>query len=445
VAAAHARAAADAAAQLGPEAQEQELGQAEDAAADAARRQVLESRTHKSALCPHRVLVRRGDHLWGDTRGTVGRLSVTSEDCVHIVCQRGARLWGQWELDPGSGGTLCRADCRFVAAAAATAIPDPTWRVCFRVAGGPWVLERCAISLLAPPANSTEFAADAAAGDSSADADAAAPAQHRHFEAALQFAGKRAGWCFKRGRLGLGYYWDGPPGSAPPPRPAQASAAGRRRSECLRPSAVDYFTWMQERVRASMHAASEAPECAAPGATRAPAAFGEVSAGEGPLRVAAMLVSGEAELVVYRSVVSGGLRLTDECEVLLEDSHLTDTGGGRGAWRRVDGISFDGAAAGLLRRCLLTNHSRAAVGICGEGKVKAELEMCEFVGNAGCILHADYPDEFPWRFRPASLSLRRCIIRDGSALWRGDRSLSSRMRASCHPALLLPPSPSHSC
>ena len=81
-------------------------------------------------------------------------------------------------------------------------------------------------------------------------------------------------------------------------------------------------------------------------------------------------------------------------------------------------------ASAIVRRCVFTGHARAAVGLCGEGDIRAVLQQCEFVGNEGCILHADYAAEFPERPRClAALTLAQCIIRDGRALWRGDRFL----------------------
>ena len=133
-----------------------------------------------------------------------------------------------------------------------------------------------------------------------------------------------------------------------------------------------------------------------------------------------MLVVCQAQLVVYRSELSGGVRLTDECDAMLEDCHVTDTGSR--ATPNVDGIAFDGSAVGLLRRCLFTNHSRAAVAVCGEGAIEAVVDMCEFAGNSGSILHADYNEEGVWRIRTdVNLKLLRCLIRDGLSLWRGDR------------------------
>jgi hypothetical protein len=68
-------------------------------------------------------------------------------------------------------------------------------------------------------------------------------------------------------------------------------------------------------------------------------------------------------------------------QVMLEDCHIADTGG-EGA-EFVDGISVHASSSALLRRCLFTNNSRAAIGICGEGKVSAEVDLCEFFGNIG--------------------------------------------------------------
>ena len=125
---------------------------------------------------------------------------------------------------------------------------------------------------------------------------------------------------------------------------------------------------------------------------------------------------------MYRSGLSGGVGLGDAAEVLLEDCHVADTRGD------VDGLVLDDAASVIARRCLFTGHARAAVGLCGEGDIRAVLQQCEFVGNEGCILHADYASEFPERPRClAALTLSQCIIRDGRALWRGDRFLMRDM------------------
>jgi hypothetical protein len=431
----------------------------EEAARSAARRRVMDGLTHKSALCPHRVLVRRGDHLWGldqgGRQGKPGRMSLQADSCVHVVCERGARLWGQWELAAGSGGTLSRADCRLVSVhplpCTSSSLPDLEGSSCLCVAGGPWVLDRCCISLLslAPPPVSADRTgsgtkASAAAGPMAAAAPAASgQGPYSHFMPAMQFTGRMDGWCFKRGYLGLGYYWDGPlqdaPATLPLAPPGAPQSAGGDAScgwPALRPSSIDYFLALSERARSMECGEGRQGEQEAGASTSGAwnengqdervAGLDASGAGAGWRRAAAMVVTAAGEVVVYRSEVSGGVVLRDECEVLMEDCHIADTGsclceGACTPSAHGDGISFDGSAAGLLRRCLLTNNSRACVGICGEGPVKAVLEMCEFAGNAGSILHADYAQERPRRIRPCSLAVRRCIIRDGLSLWRGDR------------------------
>ncbi len=338
-------------------------------ASHVARDKVLRNMTHASALCNGRVVVGRGDHLWGLPGARPGVLYMGGQACAHIVCQRGARLWGQWMLGQLSGGTLCRADCRFLGAGSRLHGRG----FCLCVAGGPWVLERCAVS-------ASPRAGDMPTSD---------------------------------------------PGTAPPPDaacPHGAPHGAAPADDKLRPGRRDHLEILLQTVRGR-----------ATGNTLLDS-LDQLSANDEQLRgkptdawgwgrcgeVVCILVVCQAQLVVYRSELSGGVRLTDECDAMLEDCHVADTGSR--AAPNVDGIAFDGSAVGLLRRCLFTNHSRAAVAVCGEGAIEAVVDTCEFVGNSGSILHADYNDESMWRIRTnVNLKLLRCLIRDGLSLWRGDR------------------------
>ena len=331
-------------------------------ASHVARDQVLRNMTHASVLCNGRVVVGRGDHLWGLPGARPGVICMAGQACTHIVCERGARLWGQWMLGQSSGGTLCRADCRFLGAGSRLHGRG----FCLCVAGGPWVIERCAVS--ASPLPAAVPTGDAGTGDVGS-ACGAVPADDK-----------------------------------------------------LRPGRWDHLESLLHTVRgqatgnALLHSLDQWSANTELLGGKPADAWGWGRCGE----VVCMLVVCQAQLVVYRSELSGGVRLTDECDAMLEDCHVTDTGSR--ATPNVDGIAFDGSAVGLLRRCLFTNHSRAAVAVCGEGAIEAVVDTCEFAGNSGSILHADYNDEGVWRIRTdVNLKLLRCLIRDGLSLWRGDR------------------------
>lgn len=427
----------------GPDAEKREEERKErltQRAIDRAQQELLRTVTHASALCTKRVLVRRGDHMWADSEGRPAAISMAPDSCVHIVCERGSRLWGQWMMSIRSGGTLCRADCRFVGIG--LNVRDRGF--CFCIAGGPWVIERCAVSASPFPCPPTAACpAGKAAASSLSNASVLPHTQEaetveevelrRYFVAAEHFAGIMRGWCFKKGKHGVGYYWDGSPESAPPvpehalsPLNGVAHARASHRNPLLRPSAADYYEALYLRLHnctlpqeyhVHQQAGSSADEHSADQQDGQNDIKWGCTASKG---VVALLVLAQAELVAYRSHFSGGVYLTDECEVLLEDCHLADTGA-HGS-EHVDAICFDASSEAVVRRCIFTHNSRACVALCGDGNIRADIEMCEFVDNAGSILHADYADEVPWRVRKlASLKLSNCIVRDGLSLWRGDR------------------------
>jgi len=335
-------------------------------ASQAAREKVLRNLTHASALCNGRVVVRRGDHLWGLPEGRPGVICMGGQVCAHIVCERGARLWGQWMLGESSGGSICRADCRFLGIG--SRLQGRAFCLC--VAGGPWVIERCAISVSPLPRTAT-------AGD--------------------------------------------------PRAPDGAPTTDDRRA--LSPGRWEHLVRLHQEVR------GEAADNKVLDSLAQMSSNDELHGGKSGVwgwgrcdEMVGILVVSQAQLVVCRSDLSGGVRLTDKCNVMLEDCHVADTGSRDSP--NVDGIAFDGSAVGVLRRCLFTNHSRAAVAVCGDGEIEAVVDMCEFVGNTGSILHADYYDASPWRIRTSvNLKLLRCLIRDGLSLWRGDRL------APTHPSL----------
>ena len=410
-------------------------------AIDRAHREYLRTVSHASALCNKRVLVRRGDHLWADSQGRPNAMSLPPDSCVHIVCERGVRLWGQWIMEVSSGGTLCRADCRFIGIG--TILRGRGFCMC--VVGGPWIFERCAVSASPFPCPPTASCPTGQAVKSHLPIAPALPdmqdpeavrrlGEAQGFLAAACFGGVKSGWCFKKGRFGVGYYWD----SLSRPSLAQSALSAftsvayssvRHTSPLFRPGASDYYEALHLRVynctvpkEYHMHVQPQAASSATAQEHDGQESLGwACTASKG---VVAMMVVGDAEVVGYRSHFSGGLYLADECEVMVEDCHLADTGV-HGS-ELVDAISLDDSSSVIARRCIFTDNSRACVAFCGEGDITALIDMCEFVGNAGAILHADYAEEELGRIRTrASLHLSNCIIRDGASLWRGDRYVFS--------------------
>jgi len=266
-------------------------------------------------------------------------------------------------LGESSGGSICRADCRFLGIG--SRLQGRAFCLC--VAGGPWVIERCAISISPLPRPAT-------AGD--------------------------------------------------PLAPDGAPAIDDRRA--LSPCRWDHLVCLHQEVH------GEAADIKVLDSLAQMSSNDELLGGKSGMwgwgrcdEVVGILVVSQAQLVVCRSDLSGGVRLTDKCNVMLEDCHVADTGSRD--WPNVDGIAFDGSAVGVLKRCLFTNHSRAAVAVCGDGEIEAVVDTCEFVGNSGSILHADYYDASPWRIRTSvNLKLLRSLILDGLSLWRGDRLAPTR-------------------